>query len=167
MAFYSHYWDSDPASVKRRRRGRFVFPILLFLFGLYAAVRQDGHWMWLVWFGGIALLCILIYPWLHRNGAKNHFAQFDSPDNENLFGRRTMELDDEKVIIVTDKVHESMLWSIFIRAFETPDYFFLYIAKQQAHIIPKRELSAAQIDELVSLLATHIPVYLRSENKKN
>jgi hypothetical protein len=167
MAFYSHYWDSDPATVARRRRGRFTLPTLCIIVGfLRFNMNGPGHWMWLVWFGGIALLWILVHPWLRRSAVKAHFKQFDDPDNQNLFGKRTMELGNEKVIVVSDKIQETMLWSAFVRAFETQDHFFLYIARQQAIVIPKRDLSATENEKAGALFASHIPVFSKSENKK-
>jgi hypothetical protein len=167
MAFYSHYRDTDPVTVASRRKGRFFIPVLCILTGvLSVGIKGPGHWMSLVWFGGIALLWILVHPWLRRSAVKAHFKQFDCPDNENLSGERTMEADDEKVTVVTDKARETMLWSMFIRAFETADHFFLHIAKQQAVVIPKRDLSATEIEKAGALFASHIPAYSKSENKK-
>ncbi len=166
VAFNLHYYDTDPASIKNRRQGRFVIPVMLVLVAVLG-YNRSGNWMPFVWFGGIALLWILLHPWWRRSGLNSLIkAEFNNPDNENLFGERTMEFDDEKVTIETDKSYETMQWSIFIRAFETPDHFFLYIAKRQAHVIPKRRLSRAKVDELDSLIAAHIPVYSKTENKK-
>jgi len=155
MAFHSHYLNTDPRSLSRFRWLRWNMPVLCLLGGLVLWLRSGGHWMFFVWFGAIALLWLAIYPWWHRMAVKNLSKQFDGPGNENLFGRCTMELNDERVVVTTDKAQETMLWSIFVRASETADHFFLFIARQQAVVVPKRALSAAEVEELRTLLKEH------------
>lgn len=91
----------------------------------------------------------------------------DVPENAIWFGRRTMEFDDERVITaVSDISNETLSWKAFVRASETPDYFFLYISNLQAHIVPKRTMNPIQIEELTRLLNDKVP-YSRNKELEN
>ena len=158
MAFYGHYYDTDPAVRKQLRRVRIVYPLCCLLLGLSMYLGSDNDWSVLVLWGAAALvLGILFIPKVNRPRWLGRMRkQTDVPENRNMTGRRTVEFGDEIVKITSDISESAMQWDAFVRFAESPEYFFLYISALQAHIIPKRAMSAAEVDGLRQILNNKI-----------
>jgi hypothetical protein len=72
--------------------------------------------------------------------------------------RRTLDVDDHNFQFKTATSESRVPWDAYIKFAENKDTFILFQQGNQIFVpIPKRELTASQIDELRSLLAGHLP----------
>lgn len=71
---------------------------------------------------------------------------------------RTVEwrFSDEGVQIQSDVASSDILWKAFIRFREGSKVLLLYTQKGQANFIPKRVLDASQLDELRTIIRSHV-----------
>ena len=75
-------------------------------------------------------------------------------------------LNEERVQIQTPVASVELHWDAYLKYRETPKLFLLYPQRNIAHFIPKRSLSAQQIDELRNLIASHTSKKLRTESRE-
>ncbi len=147
MVFLSHVYDTDPGIRKQVRRVRFAWPAILLTIGAMLSMAMD---MWypsaILWIGAVVMW--FIFPRSYRRQwLKQVRKQTVTTGAKTMFGERTVEFDDEKLTIdMSDIVHETLRWDVFSKFEITDNYFFLYLASSQGHIIPKRAMTAAEID---------------------
>ena len=157
MVFLSHVYDTDPGIRKQVRRVRFAWPAILLTIGAMLSMAMD---MWypsaILWIGAVVMW--FIFPRSYRRQwLKQVRKQTVTTGAKTMFGERTVEFDDEKFTIdMSDIVHETLRWDVFSKFEITDNYFFLYLASSQGHIIPKRAMTAAEVDELTQLLNNKI-----------
>lgn len=168
VAFNGYCYDTDHTVRKQIRKARFLSPIIFMATGLFLFFTNEGDWIALVIFGALSLLWIVFWPmWNRARWMKRTSREISRPENSNWLGRREMDFSDESVGITFDKGEEKVLWSVFIKADETPDYFFLFQTLRQALVIPKQKITPAEVEELRSLFARHIAVNIsETKNKK-
>ena len=65
-------------------------------------------------------------------------------------------LNEERVQIQTPVASVELRWDAYLKYRETPKLFLLYPQRNVAHFIPKRVLTAQQIDELRNLIVSHV-----------
>jgi len=65
-------------------------------------------------------------------------------------------LTDERVQIQTPVGSTEIHWEAYVKYRETRELFLLYLQRNLAQFIPKRVLTAQQIEEVRSLIASHI-----------
>lgn len=71
---------------------------------------------------------------------------------------RTLDIDDHNIQFKTATSESRVPWDAYIKFAENKDTFILFQQGNQIFVpIPKRDLTASQIDGLRSLLATHLP----------
>jgi hypothetical protein len=102
---------------------------------------QLGGIFWLSWF-------VIIQPlWVRRDFHKH--PNFSVP--------QVVTLNDEGFHSVSDIAQGTAKWTAFTKFHETQNFFMLLMGARLFRVIPKRALSAAQIDELRQLLHRHLP----------
>jgi hypothetical protein len=75
-----------------------------------------------------------------------------------LHGRRSLDIDATGLHFITEQSDSRTSWELFIHFAENDDSFVLFQQGNRIFIpIPKRELTAAQIDEFRNILFTHLP----------
>lgn len=168
VAFHAYHYDSDP-KVRRQVRRSIAIVVMLFLIaGAYLSYKSGWNWIPLAFFAVSGLLWALFFPRYNRRrwlGVAEDAT--NDPTNSNWFEHNTMEADDDRVRFISDTGEQTLRWDFFIREGETDNHFFLYVAKNQAVTIPKRNLSPSETDELRSLFAKHIAVNIsETKNKK-
>ncbi len=154
MAFYRHFFDTDPNVRKQWRSAHFIGPVLFMLLGL--VLTMIGMWFPLIISGVAAIGWLLFYPrfirslWLKKT-REQLLSGGGLPEN------RMMEFTGEQVTNeIPGKAHETLQWGLFIKYVETADHFFLYVSGTQVVIVPKRAMDAAKVDELTQLLNNKI-----------
>ncbi len=169
VAFNSYYYDTDPAVRKQLRRLRIFYPILCLIIGASLSFNKgDWNWSGLIIFGAIALLWTIFSP-MYGKGRwlKKVRKELVKPENSAWFGAREMVADDEKFWTVSEKSEETVMWDGIIKIGETPDHFFLFQTPRQAFVVPKQQITPAEVEELRSLFAKHIVVNTSEiKNKK-
>ena len=154
MAFYRHFFDTDPNVRKQWRQPYFIGPALFTILGL--VLTTIGMWFPLIVSTVFVIVWLLFYPrfirsmWL-KKVREQLLSGGGLPEN------RMMEFTGEQVTNeIPGKAHETLQWDLFVKSVETTDYFFLYVSNTQVVIVPKRTMSAAEVDELTQLLNNKI-----------
>jgi hypothetical protein len=76
----------------------------------------------------------------------------------NFSVRQLVKVNDERVYSVSDIAQATAKWTAFTKFHETQNLFMLLMGASRFRLIPKRALSAAQIDELRQLLHHNLPI---------
>ena len=95
------------------------------------------------------VLCTWIAPW---RAARNQFRRQPS-----AHGPRTLTLDSKGMHWRWDGGAADVEWKNVTRYLEAKDGFLLYVSPAVFNMVPKRALSASQLNDLRSLLAAHVP----------
>ena len=120
------------------------------LLGTFVAYKVD-YWpglclqlvgiFWLSWF-------VIIWPlWVRRDFRKH--PNFSVP--------QVARLNDEGFYSANDIAQGMAKWTAFTKFHETQNLFMLHMGARLFQVIPKRALSAAQIDEMRQLLHHNLP----------
>jgi hypothetical protein len=168
IAFYSNHYDNEPVNNKWKKYW-WITPVLLIYLGVIFYFEDRNNWTPIVIVGILALALVLIRI-LHSKSRwqKQLRKTLDVPENAIWFGERTMEFSDEQVITHVEGISdETLSWKAFVRISETPEYFFLYISAIQAHVVPKRAMTATQIKELTQLLNDKVPYQESDQGTEN
>ena len=154
MAFYRHFFDTDPNVRKQWRQAYFIGPILFTILGL--VLTMIGMWFPLIVSSVFVIGWLLFYPrfirslWLKKM-REQLLSSGGLPEN------RVMEFTAEQVTNeIPDKAHETLQWDLFVKHVDTADHFFLYVSGTQVVIVPKRAMVAAEVAELTQLLNNKI-----------
>ena len=125
-----------------------VIFILMFLAMVYFAIQLDQNLDWST-FGILvfALLYLFGIPWLLKFNSKRTYISNSILQEEILF-----EIDDHE-IKTTAKSYESVFnWEQIFKVVENQDSLFIYINKQSANLIPKRDISNTQLFEIKDII---------------
>jgi len=131
-----------------------VLGALVIACGIIAAMAEQalsGLWAPLFW-GSILLAIAVLYGFY---GYQFRRVYRKAPL---LRERRTLDIDDHTIQFKTASSESRTAWDAYIKFAENKDTFILFQQGNQIFVpIPKRDLTASQIDDLRSLLATHLP----------
>jgi len=76
-------------------------------------------------------------------------------NNPQVLGQRTMRFEDDFYIVKTVNSESKSSWDAIKNIDETPEYFYLYLSKFTAHVIPKNKINV-NIEDLQTLLKSHV-----------
>jgi hypothetical protein len=145
-------------AIRKRSRYAFVRVYIIRVFGailiasalvLYILSRQIAT-VWPIALWGLLVLCapILWTYQFHKQYRKMPM----------LHGRRSLDIDETGTHFITPEVDSRISWESFIHFAENDDSFVLFQQGSRIFIpIPKRELTTTQIEELRTILSTHLP----------
>ena len=133
------------------------------------------------WIGGIKIWAVVVVfalifgmemnPKKAENKQLNIFKKdvySNYKDEINLFGFQDYIFDESSIICKSVNSESILKWNGIKEIDETSEYFFIYIARSQAFIIPKRELKGNETDDLRVILKQHVLHYNTIiKNKKN
>ncbi len=159
IAFQVFFYENvEPGHKLGFQASQIVTPALLVFLAVIFFLRDSSDWPLYLFFALMAVW--LLYSYLNHKSKtyKKLKKMFQDPINKIWLGHKEMELDEEKVMHVSEGSYEVFSWETFVRANETEDYFFIFISSRQAVIIPKNQISQAEVEELRSLFDKHIAV---------
>lgn len=162
--FEYNYFTTWSAPDRSRYRISYYLKFVL-LYGaiaiLYIAGNKD-HWriIDISVFGGIALLYLILVPWMVRISVKRRARQFlGRPENHHILSECEVILSDSGIVDKDKESETRYSWDAIVKKAETPDCHYLYTNSYHAIVIPKRTLADAdERKELERLLSTHLPL---------
>jgi hypothetical protein len=162
--FEYNYYTTWLAPDRKSYRVSYYLKFIL-LYGIIALIfiitgKNDGRWIDIVVYGGIASLYLLLVPWLVRRSVKRRARQFLSrPENQHVLSECEVILTDTG-IVDKDKESESRYsWEAIVKTGETLNCHYLYTNSYHAIVIPKRTVKdPADLQELQRLMSTHLPL---------
>jgi hypothetical protein len=146
MDFNYYYYWSNPDK-KEDRIVKSLLPLIFFVLLVLATkgmnVQQYG---WaeinLLAFG---LLMAAAMGWFVKwNNKRKIKSLIASGKNIDIVGRRTLQLEEERLIAQTESSKTEIRWSAFEKVRETKDHFFLFVQVHQAIVVPKRVLNSPE-----------------------
>lgn len=139
--YYTYvFWD---APGQKKKKINYYLRQVMVNGGLIVLVFYTGafsfHNWYLYLYLGILLLATLVQVASARATVAKQAEKITSdPNNASIFTEKTMEVD-EQGIVLKDAVCESRFrWQAFIKKEETAQYYFLFSSAIEAIIIPKR-----------------------------
>ena len=127
-----------------------VLGIASVLIGSFIAYKID--------FGGGLLLQLVGIVWLSWPVIiRPSWVRRDFRKHPNFSVPQVVNFDDEGLHVISDIAEGTAKWPAFTRFHETPSPFMLHLGARLFRVIPKRALSASQLEELRQLLQRKIP----------
>ena len=160
---YNYYTSWTAPDRKKYRAGYYLRFLLLYgaIATLYVAAGQN-HWRVtdITVFGGIALVYLLLVPWLVRRSVKNRARQFlQKPENQHVLSECEVILSDSGIVDKDRESESKYSWEAIVKTGETLNCHYLYTNSYHAIVIPKRTIrDQADKKELERLINTHLPL---------
>ena len=108
-----------------------------------------GNWFMILFVGLIAFFLTRLSIFMKTKSIKA-FVE----NNPQSVGRRQIDFDEEKVTVSTNSVATDYKYSAFLKVVESEDYYFAYLGKQSALILPKRISDKEELSKLVENIRT-------------
>lgn len=151
---------SDP----HRKHYRFFYYLkVLLLYAVVAALylyanRDHSIWMDLGIFSIIALLYLLMVPWLIRKSVQRRVRQILSQaENKHVLEACEVGLSSQGIVDKDNESESFYKWDAIVKKAETPHAFYLYTNSYHAIVIPKRALqNEAERAQLQDLFSTNL-----------
>ena len=104
------------------------------------------------------LIFTAVYLYFIKNRGRSRFSKrimIKEKNNPQVLGQRTMRFEDDFYIVKTVNSESKSSWDAIKNIDETPEYFYLYLSKFTAHVIPKNKINV-NIEDLQTLLKSHV-----------
>lgn len=144
---------------KRRKRNRFIFPLLYMIYGSYLSY-SDKTWLGLIIFGGFSILWIFFYPKYESWRYKNHFSNHVKENNQSSAGiSSNVKFTNSYIRIESEQSNSELNYSEFNQLVELENLFFL-ILKNGTGLIIKKEVVPTDVD-LVNFISSKSIPYIK------
>ena len=159
MSFQKHYVNTAPAMKKAKSLIAYIFPLFILIFGFLSFYsrhsRIDIYFIIIMLI--ISALWAIFMPKFFVNRTLNRSKKILSkPGNEVMFGKFEMTFNDSDFEVITAKTNSNILWSAIPKVEETENYIYIYLSQVSAYIIPKRKISAEEVENLRTVLKQHL-----------
>lgn len=164
MAFHRDYYTASRQLGKQVVTLRILYLIIGIFLAWYAveAISDGGSWTNPAFLAmvALALLSLLFGIFIDKRLMAIHLRRarksYMLPDNSIYFEPIETELDDNGIRVRREAGESTISWNSVTKVRETPDHYFVYISEMAAHIIPKRELTTDEADELERMFDKHV-----------
>lgn len=141
-----------------------VFAVLGACWQIYSNVNEylnGGRLRLEVW---LPALGFVFFGWFYLPiGSRWRIRKF-SQAHQKLPQEIQLLIDDSGVGMRSDSGTSHVLWTSFMNADETKDYFLLYQAKLHAVVVPKRAIAGeSQISDIRNMIKAHVNDFLQQE----
>lgn len=135
-----------------------IFSLAFIFLGLCSIPDEDGT----IWYGifliAIGVLFFPICLLLTKIGQKNFNKSMSLMSDETIF---SCEFGDNEIYMEESKGSSYFAtirsdYTHFYKVYETDTHYFLYISKQQCHVLPKCDIVEGTVEELNILLFRHL-----------
>ncbi len=154
---YYSQWSSPEKKSQRLKYRLIMFSIVFFMPFLYGH-KLNEYGIFEYCLGLMAIVfALLLGPWTKLILKMRSDKVFKDGKNINLIGHRRIDFTDSKVCVKSDTEYSEIEWKAFEKLGESDEYLFLFMAADQALLIPKKQLTEMEIKELKEIIAHKLP----------
>lgn len=155
ISFSQYHAFHHPASKRRFRMQRFVYPLFyLLLFGSISLLR-GGSFVVLITVISFAIGWVILFPALwKRRIRKNTLKAYGTGGNKALLGKHAIRVEEDGIAGTSDFGEGITRWAAIEKIEATDSHTFLYISAVTAIVIPKNGITGGDYNKFVSALRT-------------
>lgn len=156
--FNMFHVKSSKLAVSKFKRQRFLVPLLLLIVSfVFADAFEISTTGMLITFLVIGILWVIFYPKVYfRYITQNTKKMVSGGRVGHLLGEHNMMLNKEGIVDSAPKGETKVKWSSIINFKEDNNYFYIYLSKVSAIIIPKRELK--NVEEIGTYIKSKVKI---------
>lgn len=155
IAFNMHHMDHSPTVKRSLFIQRYVVALVFLAFPfIFSSISRAPLLLSFIVYGAIFIAWILYYPrYFMATTKKRILRMIDEGSNANLFGPRSMTLNESGVEEISEHGESKSSWRSIEKIDETADYIYIYISSINAYLVPIRAFEGrTQKDEFVERL---------------
>jgi len=120
--------------------------LMLLINAMYEDFSVSNLISWLLPIAMILGIMMIILPWIMKRQVRHTLK------STNLGTEREMTISEEEIFVKTKATESSFKWDAIVKSGESKLSYFLYIAKNQALIVPKASLTKEEEGQFLELL---------------
>lgn len=156
VAFADHHAANSPHVVGQTQKVRWFFTFVFA--GIAIAAFYFGKSTFAVAYGAFAACWLIFLPALMRRRYRRETLRLSQMTNQNHFGRRELTLENHHLRSRSGAGETTLKTSVLDHMEETRNYFYIYVAPNQAIVIPKQRILSGDLDGLISELGQGLPM---------